>query len=566
MASIIRKRKGDNYYYYAVRTQRVNGKPRIVWQKYLGSLDSVVRKCTQDPALVRPCTAVVSNFGLPTALWSLASELRLVEIINSHVGKRNQGLSVGEYMVIAAVNRGTCPTSKQEIGHWYEKTSLARIHPVPPKSLSSQRFWDNMQYLDEETINNIQVDVARQMISVHGLDLRCVIYDTTNFFTYIDTATPSSLAQRGKNKAKRADLKQVNLGLMACGDFYVPLFHEVYPGNVNDVTHFRTIADQLSERYEVLGAASPDITLVLDKGNISQKNIAALDLSPFRFITSVSPSDFQELLKAAESRYSKLTGECVGDKAYRTTMDILGATRTVVVTFNETLRMGQLQGVMSSLMKVSESVKELQFALEERRMGAVKAGRPYTRQSVEAKVEKILSQRYVRSFVKYDVNEEDGVPTLEFSLVPFEGLQASPFGATVLITNNHDWSTERIVSTYRRQSAFENDFRQMKDPKFVSWSPMFHWTNHNIRVHAFYCVLSLALRALLYRKLKNSGFKLSIDQISNKLSDIREVAHIYPRGSGIKSHLTLSELDSTHGKLLEALNLHEYAPGPVVIH
>ena len=31
----------------------------------------------------------------------------------------------------------------------------------------------------------------------------------------------------------------------------------------------------------------------------------------------------------------------------------------------------------------------------------------------------------------------------------------------------------------------------MKDPRVVSFSPMFHWTEHNIRVHAFTCVLAL---------------------------------------------------------------------------
>ncbi len=31
----------------------------------------------------------------------------------------------------------------------------------------------------------------------------------------------------------------------------------------------------------------------------------------------------------------------------------------------------------------------------------------------------------------------------------------------------------------------------LKDPKVVSFSPMFHWTDHKIRVHAFYCVLAL---------------------------------------------------------------------------
>ena len=37
MASIVGKRQGNKTYYYLVESARVNGKPRIVSQRYLGS-------------------------------------------------------------------------------------------------------------------------------------------------------------------------------------------------------------------------------------------------------------------------------------------------------------------------------------------------------------------------------------------------------------------------------------------------------------------------------------------------------------------------------------------------
>lgn len=42
MASLIKKKKRGKIYYYLAECQRVNGKPRIVWQKYLGSAESIV--------------------------------------------------------------------------------------------------------------------------------------------------------------------------------------------------------------------------------------------------------------------------------------------------------------------------------------------------------------------------------------------------------------------------------------------------------------------------------------------------------------------------------------------
>ena len=44
MATIIKKRVKGNIYYYYVESRRVNGKPRIVNQKYLGTAESILEK------------------------------------------------------------------------------------------------------------------------------------------------------------------------------------------------------------------------------------------------------------------------------------------------------------------------------------------------------------------------------------------------------------------------------------------------------------------------------------------------------------------------------------------
>jgi transposase len=42
-----------------------------------------------------------------------------------------------------------------------------------------------------------------------------------------------------------------------------------------------------------------------------------------------------------------------------------------------------------------------------------------------------------------------------------------------------------VVADYRSQEVAEADFRQMKGPKVVSFSPMSHWTDQKIRVTSF---------------------------------------------------------------------------------
>jgi len=72
MASLIAKKKGNTLYYYVVESARVEGKPRIVHQTYLGTAERVAALIKDATAPV-PLSATSIAFGLPGALW-LAAE------------------------------------------------------------------------------------------------------------------------------------------------------------------------------------------------------------------------------------------------------------------------------------------------------------------------------------------------------------------------------------------------------------------------------------------------------------------------------------------------------------
>ena len=54
----------------------------------------------------------------------------------------------------------------------------------------------------------------------------------------------------------------------------------------------------------------------------------------------------------------------------------------------------------------------------------------------------------------------------------------------------------------------------------VSFSPMHHWTDHNIRVHLFTCVLALQLAHLMRRQTKQAGIDLSVRELLATLRDV----------------------------------------------
>ena len=186
MASLIKKIKKGHTYYYAAESARVNGKPRIVWQKYLGTLDSIVKRSDQaKPAT--PKEAVLFEAGGVAALLRITQRLDVVDLINQIVPKRDQGPSVGHYMILAALNRALAPCSKMAIGDWYEQTILRRLWRYPKSSFSSPRFWDHMDRISENAIKKVEEELVLRVKKEFGLDSRVMLYDTTNFFTFLAT-------------------------------------------------------------------------------------------------------------------------------------------------------------------------------------------------------------------------------------------------------------------------------------------------------------------------------------------------------------------------------------------
>ena len=150
MASLIKKIIRGHPYYYARVCKRVDGKPKIVSQTYLGRADKILEKLRAGPVPAQPREAVVREFGASTALLALARRLQLVEHIDRHVPKRGSGPSVGHYLLAAALNRCLAPGSKASLARWFDSTALARLLPLRSSQLTSHRFRDHMHRIGDD--------------------------------------------------------------------------------------------------------------------------------------------------------------------------------------------------------------------------------------------------------------------------------------------------------------------------------------------------------------------------------------------------------------------------------
>jgi transposase len=570
MASLIKKTIRGRAYYYARECRRVDGKPTIVWQKYLGRADDIIaalapaRPGAKPPE--PPREAVITDFGAVAALFDLARRLQLTEHIDRHVSKAGTGPSVGTYLLLAAINRCVAPCSKVRIARWFEGTALRRLTDVRPSQLTSQRFWDHMTRVSAQAIVSIERDLTDHLVRHFDIDVRRVLFDATNFFTFIDTFNDrSGLARRGKSKEGRAALRIVGLALLVTADFHIPLCHHTYPGNQPDGPTFAGLTDELIDRHRRIAGQVESVTLIFDKGNCSADNLRALEDSPYHFISSLVPTYHPELLKIPSRRFHSLAADGLPRvRAYRTTKEVFGVERTVVVTYNEALFVAQSRTLLREIAKRQHQLSELQARLSRHQRGEVRGGKRPTMAGVRKTIDGYLKARHMKELFEVAVTEHEGSPVLtyQFRTAAWRDLQRTLLGKTILFTDQASWSDAEIVRGYRGQHQVESAFRCLKSPHHVSLRPQRHWTDQKIRVHVFYCVLALLLCSLLRRELHRQGIDCSIPALLEDLGQIREVGILtsgHGQGESPRLEMTLSRLTEGQRRLYDALDLGRYA-------
>ena len=144
---------------------------------------------------------------------------------------------------------------------------------------------------------------------------------------------------------------------------------------------------------------------------------------------------------------------------------------------------------------------------------------------MEAEITAITREPWVRRVITWQLSGDQPKDLrLTWSIDPAAraALEEEIFGKHVLIASHDDLPVPEVVAGYRSESEAEVSFRQLKDPQVVSFSPMFHWTEHNIRVHTFTCVLALQIAHLMRLRARRGGLDLSVRELLGELAGIGE--------------------------------------------
>lgn len=526
--------------------------------EYLGTAETLLKRLIEGiPKKVRS-----STHGDVAVMLDIAEEFKIVETINKHLKSKpfRDGFTVGGSLLLAAIGRICRPTSKR---NWYEgwarHTSLSYLIRMSLNRLDSQHFWDQMEALPTSTIPLIEEEIVANILEKEEIALDTLLCDTTNFFTYIDSANHRcTIAQRGKNKQKRMDLRQFGLLLLVSRKDQIPILHKVYQGNLADQTVFKEEFKNILNRFKAICGSLEDITLVFDQGNNSKKMLKNVT-DGIHFVGALSPYHHKALIKEANDSMTTVSINGRDVLCYNARKEIWGIDFTVAVYISEKLLQGQIRGIEQNIKKLFKKLSEL----KEKIVIPTKRGKKRTQAGLEKKISSMIGSLSSKDIIRWEINHlEKDAFDLSFWMdeEQFNFLKKQWLGRRIVITNRHQWTTEEIISAYWGQSNVENAFKKMKNPFHLAIRPQYHWTDQKIEVHGFICFLAFLMVMVAYKRAKEKvGFKGSTHTLLEKLSAIRLATFIESPAKKTKgrykANYRLEEMDPDIFELAEAMNV-----------
>src|SRR5680860_912337 len=454
---------------------RVAGKPRMVSERYLGSAADLAAAVGATGEAARPARTRHLAFGDVAAVWATMARLDVVGVIDEVTGGKvpGAGASVGTYLALAALNRVVDPCSKRGFAQWWTTTAGDRFTRIGATALDHRRFWDAMHAVTADQLGVIEARITAAMIEEFDLDTSALALDMTNFATYLDTGNDKApIAQRGKAKQKRADLRLVGLGLVVTRDGGIPLVSHAYAGNRPDVTQFASVIDKLTGGYRSLltqyatahtatRTGSAEVTVVFDAGQNSEPNFAHLVESGLHYVGSAPPSDHADLLALTSSARKPVDPERFGDlSALETRRTIYGRDQRVILTHSPTLHHKQARGLDQTLAKAGARLDDLAATLAR---GKTRRGRG----QVETEITSICANTWAKRVITWELTGDTPAKhrlTWRIDTAARKELETEIFGKRILITDHDDWPVADVVAGYRSQCDAEFSSANSKTP------------------------------------------------------------------------------------------------------
>ncbi|MCP2164268.1 hypothetical protein LX83_001108 [Goodfellowiella coeruleoviolacea] len=530
---MIGKRVNGRTYYYLVESGRVDGRPRIVAQRYLGSAEDIV--AALDGAGAVPASTRQLSFGDVAAVWATLERLQLARVVDEVVGRGRGRVSVGNYLALAVLHRATAPATS--LAEWWANTAARRfVRPRPPAdAVRDELFWRATARLTGAHLDRVEQAVAASVWRWLGPARPSTLtVDVPGFATYAETETAAATP--------------TGLTVLVTRDGAIPLTWHAYRRDSPGLVPFGAVAERLATRHRAaVGETSG--TLVFDASQHAQLDLDADQ----RFVGALPLGDHPELLaRPASARTPVDPDRFAGLTALDTRASVFGVRRRVVLTHSARLHAAQARGLAQALSSATRQLDGLARALAEGRNR-----RP--RDQLRTEIARITRVRWVDRVLTARLTGD----SLDWRIdqAALARLGEEFFGKQLLVTNHDDWPVADVITAHRARYHLDSTFRMLNGGFVAAPTPGAHWTDQRIAVHTLVTMLTTAVTHLMRREADRAGLDLSVRELLEQLAQLGETVLRYPSTGGRPPtrHL-LTSRDATQQQLFDLFGLAALAP------
>jgi transposase len=496
-------------------------------------------------------SAVWGPILLARHLWE---EMGLTEIIHRVCRSPRQKYDVAERAFVLVANRLTEPSSEHGLARWLEHTfvcdrqgrrwepdwlpveAITKDQRVKVSSGQLQRWYRTLDALlgAKEAIEGA---LYRRVRDLFSLQVNLVFYDVTS--AYFQRREPTGrLRRHGKSRDGHPREVQVIVGVVMANGW--PIAHHLFPGQTADKSTLQSVVADVQRRFGVRR-----VTVVADRGMVSEANLAFLSERGFRYLVGIKGRRSREAAQVLASlgedegawvrvdEENRVQTVRLGEEPVRYFVVESGARKA----YEQSLRERSMDRVGQALEKIAR---------------AVSAGRLKDPAKIGARAERAVAANHGKRYFSYAVGGE-GQFTFEQDAEKMRAELARE-GRYILKSDDPDLTAVDAVETYKELATVEAGFRDLKD--VIAMRPIWHKTDDRIRAHILVATLALFLKRTLQHHLDAEGVCLSA---SDALGAMKTVSVTDLDLGGTKHRLVTSGGRDAR-RVLKALRLRDPRP------
>ena len=347
------------------------------------------------------------------------------------------------------------------------------------------------------------------------------LFDLTNFYLE-GNCEKNSLAQFGKSKEKRNDLRIVSLALIVDADGF-PVTSRVYKGNIGEPATLRDILEDMGylDPNGQLEFLTTKPVLVMDRGIATTDNIQlvkdcrlpyiVVERSPKHKEYTAEFSDYQETFerivrKGQQDVWIQKTSDS-DDKSCR------------VLCVSEGRKAKEKAIADRWVKRATDDLQRLRSSIHKGNIKAI--------DKVNQRLGKIKGRYkgFNKRFSAKITSDTDGKKAVDLN---WETLEADPeeketlFGCYVIETNRQNLTPEKIWHLYMTLTRVEAAFRSLKTD--IGTRPIFHQLARRTEAHIFVSILA-------YHLLISTEYQLSRQGDNRSWKTIRTVLETHHRNT-----------------------------------